>query len=59
MSVSNKLPISLALGLLNPEAGMPTRLCDETDLNALNNDLVGVVWETMQPAHPSTFRRRR
>jgi hypothetical protein len=27
------------------------RLRDETDLGALNDDLVGVVAETMQPAH--------
>ena len=31
------------------------KLRNETDIEALNDDLVGVVWETMQPAHISLW----
>ena len=37
--------------------GFSMKLREETDLNALSNELVGVVRETMQPAHLSLWLR--
>ncbi len=33
------------------------KLRNDTDLATLSDDLVGVVWETMQPAHVSLWLR--
>jgi hypothetical protein len=38
-------------------AAFSTKLRDETELESLNNDLMGIVTETMQPAHVSLWLR--
>jgi hypothetical protein len=56
LEVRSAIPRRIHRARKTPEA-FSVKLSNETDLEALSEDLVGVVRETMEPAHVSLWLR--
>ncbi len=52
-----RLVVGDAIAVLTGVLSFSAKLRDETDLDALSNNLVGMVRETMQPSHVSVWLR--